>query len=122
MSQQGKSDTIDVREYQALLERKAQVGDQIRQLLGGDGYLVLKAIIYNFKEDVRQKEDYTTLEDFRADRKALKIIDGLFSELDAMVGDGEQAVAEIQKLIDSEASTPSILSLDGEGTEDGQDS
>lgn len=115
------SDSISTTKYQKLLENKVGLGTKIKEFLDSEGFLVLRAIFYNFEQDVKNKDAYQSLEDFKADRKALRIVNGLFGELDSMVNNAEQAAAELEKLIATESSTPSLLSLDGEGMEDGQD-
>jgi len=113
---------INIAEYRKLLDNRVGLGATVKSLLDSQGFLILKAILHNFKNDVKEKESYQTIHEFRADRKALQIIDGLFGELDALVNNAEQAQAEIQKLIETESPTPSLLTLDGEGSDDGRES
>lgn len=117
-----ESGNIKTDEYRKLLERKASFGAKIQEFINSDGFKILKAVFYNFEQDVKNKTTYTTLEEFKADRKALEIVQGLFGELDSLVNNAEQAQEHINQLIEAESSTPSLLSLDGEGTdnEEGQ--
>lgn len=113
-------DKIDLAKYKESLEKAATLGAKVQEFVSSEGFLVLKAVFYNRVKAIKNKDSYQTLEDFRADRSAVKIIQEMFDELVAMVNNGEQAEAEIKKLIDSESSTPPSLSLDGEGEEEGQ--
>lgn len=113
---------VDTNKLKNLLNHKVGLGVKVQQLLDSDGFLILKVIFKNLENDIRDKDDYKSLEDFKADRRAVKIIKDALSELESCVGDAEQASLELKKLIEAESSTPSLLSLDGEGmdNEEGQ--
>lgn len=115
-----ESDKINLTDFKKLQGQKIELGAKVQELVKSDGFKLLLALLYNSEKDIKDKVDYKTLEDFRADRKAIEIVRGWMAELDKMIQDGELAADQIQKLIESEDSTPSILSLDGEGIDDGQ--
>ena len=120
------NDTIeignDIPRLKSILEKKVGIGEKIRQLVDSDGFLILKAIFKNFENDTLAKDDYKTLEEFKAERKALRIVQGMLNNLSSYIGEADQAYSELKKLIEAECSTPSLLSLDGEGmdNEEGQ--
>lgn len=116
------NDTIevdkDLPKLKALLAKKIELGDKIRGFVESDGFLIIKAIFKNYENDIRSKDDYKNLKEFQADRKALKIVQGMLNDLVSYIGEADQAFSELQKVIEAESSTPSSLSLDGEGTDD----
>lgn len=116
-----ESAKIEVSEYEKLLEKKVTLAGKVQEFTRTDGFLILKAVFYNFEQDIKNKRQ-PTWETYNAKMEAIEIVKGLFNELDSILQDGEQAHNEIKKLIETERSTPSFLSLDGEGTEDGQQS
>ncbi len=115
-----ETDNISKEELRKLLESRTALGGKVQDLLKHDGFLILKAVFENFVRDIKNKDNYLSLEDFRADRKAIEIVQGILEELKGFVNDAELAASQVQQLIDSEDSTPSLLSLEGEGMEEGQ--
>lgn len=114
------SGKVRVAEMRKVLDNKIALGAAMKQFTEHDGFQVLKALFHNFRMDAVSKR-YSTFKEYEAKMDALDLIDGLFGEIDAMVNDGAQAAEELKKVIDSESSTPSLLSLDGEGSDEGQD-
>ena len=113
--------TIDIEKVKKILDNRVALGATVRSFIDHAGFQVLKALFYNFKEDIKNKASYTTIHEFRTDRRAIKLVEGLFIELEGMVNDAEQAASELQKVITTESATPSLLSLDGEGLGDSSD-
>ena len=113
---------VDVNALKSVLQKKVDLGVSVQETVASGGYQILKAVFHNFIEDVKAKSDYTTLEAFKSDRKAIEIIQGMFSEFEGFVSNADQAVSELKKITEADSSTPSLLSLDGEGedTEEGQ--
>lgn len=114
------TDKINIESLKKALELRGELGEKVRSMLDSPGFKVLQAVFYNFVNDEKERDDFETLEDFRASRKAIKIIQGLFAELDNMVEDSTQAQSQLSKLIEDESLTPSILSLEGEGIDEDQ--
>lgn len=101
-----RNDTISVDEIKDYLKDVIAGGKIAEDLLGSEGWSLLKKTFDNLAEDIRAKDDYDTLEDFKVDRKALAIIQEIINGLESIVADSDQAIIEYNKLTIDEAQTP----------------
>lgn len=114
---------VDIPKIKQILAQRAELGAKVKQCVESDGFQILKAIFKNYENDTKSVR-YPTFEQYNSKMDALEIVRDLLGQFESFVNDAEQAVSELNKITESESSTPSLLSLDGEGTdnEEGQDS
>lgn len=101
-------------------ELRADAGKQIDRarlaatLLNHAHWKIFLAIFRNKQREIGAKDDYPTLEDFRADRGAIRIVKEMIEELESYVDDSasaEDIIKALNKKADHQTSD-SILSLD----------
>lgn len=112
---QGKG-TISREVLQSLSKGAIDLGRTVESLTSHNGWKVFLALCETKRREVLEKEDYATIEDFHADRRALKIIKETIAELESFVEDADSAIDLLKKFESKAVSqTPeSILSVDGE--------
>lgn len=105
----------DIRKYD---EGKINIGRTIQSFVDHKGFELLMAIFATEVAEIKNKDDYKTIEDFKADRKAIKIVRTMLDELQSYIDNSEHAIIRLNKLKEAESQTPSLLSVDGEGTDE----
>lgn len=90
-------------------------GRTVESFVSHNGWQLLMIIFVSEELRIKNKSDYKTMEDFKADRKALKIVQGMIDELKSYIDDSKEAVIRINALKKAESQTPNLLSVDGEG-------
>ncbi len=60
-------------------------------MMGGDGWRVFMALYNRKKHEIKETVNYDTLADFKADRTALDIVDGIIEEMEGFKKDAEEA-------------------------------
>lgn len=111
-------DIITAEEIRKFTEDEVALGRTVESFLLHNGFKLFMAIYLTERAEILQKEDYKSLEDFKADRKALKIVQTMLDELESYKDKAESAFDRLTKLEKAESQTPSLLSIDGEGTEE----
>lgn len=116
---QGIKDKIptaeDIRKYE---KGKINLGRIVQDFTNHEGFKLLMAIFSTEANEIKHKEDYENIADFKADRKAIEIVRKMLDELQSYIDDSESAIIRLSKLTKAESQTPSLLSVDGEGTEE----
>lgn len=84
-----------IKEYSA---NSARVASAIEGLMRHDGWQIFLALYDRRKEDIRAKADYASLEDFKADRRAIEIVDEIIEEFKGFVADAAEAAAFVAGL------------------------
>lgn len=109
--------TISIEQAQKLAKETEAIGGAVQQMLQSTGWQIFLAI-FNLKElEIREKDDYETLEAFRADRKAIAIVHAMFEEFRGYIDGAKDAQANLEKLIEQLGQTPSsTMILGGEET------
>ena len=101
-----------------------ETGRQVESVLKSPGWKLFQALFRQKAIEIREKEDYASLEDFRADRAAIRIVRGILDEFIGYATDADGAIQMLESLHKSERRTPSPLALDtgimaGETKEEG---
>lgn len=101
--------TITIGQARAYAEDTARVAGAVQALLKHDGWKTFIGLWTLRKFELRAKDDYASLEDFKADRRAIKLIEDLFGELETLTEDAETARSIFTKLTEAEDQTPETL-------------
>lgn len=105
---------LDIDRAKSFSDDAAQIGTAVESLLKHSGWQVFLALFENKKREILKKEDYVSLEDFRADRSALKIVQGIFDLMPTYIEDATEAQLLLKKLTEAENQTPISLMLGDE--------
>lgn len=107
-----ENDTIDVAKAQEFAGSSAKIASAIDSLKGHDGWKLFLLLMQYRRQEIKDREDYATLSDFQADRKALKIFDEILADFDGYKDQAENAQDLLKKLIERNQDTaedPMIL-------------
>lgn len=115
---QGIHDKITKEDLRKYDEGKIDIGRTVESFMSHNGFELLMMIFLTEIATIKNKDDYDKLEDFKADRKAIKLIQNMFDEFQSYVDESEQAIINIEKFKKAESQTPDLLSIDGEGNEE----
>lgn len=115
---QGINDKITIDDLRKYDEGKVDIGRTVESFISHNGFELLMTIFLSEIAIIKNKDDYKSLEDFKADRKAIKLIQDMFDEFQSYVDDSEHAIIRLKKYKKAESQTPTLLSVDGEGTEE----
>lgn len=91
---------------------KIAIGRQVRNTIKSDGWKLFLALYRKKAIEIREKDDYPSLEDFRADRRGLAFVRQLIDEFRAFEEDAEAASQTLIQLHKAESRTPTPLSFD----------
>lgn len=108
---------FDVARAKTFSDNAGQIANAVESLLRHSGWQVFLALFENKKREILAKDDYANLEDFHADRRALKIVQEMFNQMPGYIEDAESAQLLLKKLTAAENQTPISLMLGDE--EDG---
>lgn len=89
----------------------AKVATAVEQLFGSDGWKIFMARFERTRAEVEAKDDYASIEDFRSDRRALKIVDDLIAELGTYIDDASRALDLFTSLTAEDQTPRSAVSL-----------
>lgn len=84
-----------IKEYAASTSR---IASAIGALVKHDGWIVFMALYERRKKEIRAKDDYASLEEFKADRKAIDIVDGILDTFEGYIKDAGEAAELLQGL------------------------
>ena len=115
---QGIKDKITIDDLRKYDEGKVDIGRTVESFISHNGFELLMTIFLTEIATIKNKDDYRSLEDFKADRRAIKLVKNMLDELQSYVEDSEYAITRLKKFKIAESQTPSLLSVDGEGTEE----
>ena len=68
---------VDPEKVKAYAANIASLAQAIEQLEKSDGWAVFMALFQREKQIIYEKDNYDTLADFKGDRKAIEIVDGI---------------------------------------------
>lgn len=105
---------LTISEAKAYANDRGKLGHAIESLLRHDGWKIFVSLYNQRKKGVKDKTDYASIEDFRADRRALEIIDGIIDEMPGFIEDATDAQNLLKKLTEAENQTPISLLLENE--------
>lgn len=74
-------------EHQATIKIASAVESMLKQ----DGWKIFMALYDREKKRIRAKDDYASLEDFKADRKAIDIVDSVLDTFEGYMEDAKAA-------------------------------
>lgn len=84
----------------------AKAASAIKAMKGSAGWSIFLEVMRRRKDTIIAKNDYTTIEAFRADRLALDIVEDAIGELDDLVEDAATAAELFDNLAGAESQTP----------------
>lgn len=91
----------------------AKIASAIQSVFRHDGWQIFLAVFQKEKDEIKERKDYTTLEDFKADRKAIDIIESVIETLSGYIADATEADSLLKTLTDpSQTPSKSVLILD----------
>ena len=95
MAEDTLKEEFDIDSVESYKKHIQRVGGAIEALQKSEGWQILMKLYEQRKQEIKDKEDYATLEDFRADRRALEIVEGILVELDDFVSDAMESTVGI---------------------------
>ena len=90
--------TNDIEEIIKNAEDKKSRARLVEAMLKSPGWEIFEDILDKKFQKIKDKNDYETIEDFRADRKAVEIVSGIVKELKDIVLEAEEADKILDKL------------------------
>lgn len=115
---QGIGDIITKEDIEKYAGGKIDLGRTVESFISHNGWKLLMAIFLSQERKIKDKADYKSLEEFKADRKALEIVQDMIDELNSSIDDSKEAIIQLNKLNQAESQTPDLLSVDGEGIDE----
>lgn len=86
-----------IAEAKAAREATIQVGEAIDQMQKSKGWQIFSALLAMRRREIYERGDYTSLEDFKADRKALGIVDHILDDLNGYKSDAKEIIEEMAR-------------------------
>lgn len=114
----GREPIIDAAKAKEYANDMQKVASAVESLQKHDGWKIFLALFVTKKIEIKDREDYDSLEDFRADRRAIGIVEDIIGTFDGYREDATQARTLFDKLADAENQTPTSISL-GQDNETG---
>lgn len=88
-----------------------KAGSAIKAMQGSDGWAIFLQLIRDRKAEIYAKEDFPTLDAFRASRDTIKQIEDAISELDDLVEDAGTAATLFNRLSGVEPNPGTAVAL-----------
>lgn len=108
---------ISVEKMQEYVGDVGKVAAAIEALFGSDGWHLFLARFEQRRREIEAKDDYATIDDFHADRRALKLVDELFNELTTYRDDAQRATDLLKSLTAEDQNPRSTVALSTGGAE-----
>lgn len=99
----------DSKAYQAAVEALASACEN---LLGSDGWQIFLALFHRRKQEIYSRDDYETLADFKGDRKAIEIVEGIIEDMRTFKEDGEAQREYLAHLNDADPTPRGIMLIE----------
>lgn len=99
----------EIKKYE---REKIDIGRLVKTVTSSEGWKLFLGLYRKKALEVRAKDDYASLEDFRADRRAVTIVRELIDEFLMYEEDAEGASQLLIQLEEAERQTPTPLSFD----------
>lgn len=97
---------IPIEEANEYAQDTAKAASAIKVMTGSAGWRIFLTLISNKRDEIKEKDDYQTIEAFRSDRTAINILEDIIGELDNLVGDADAAADLFTKLNGADGQTP----------------
>lgn len=109
-----QNDNITIDRAKAYASDTSKIAGAIESMIKSDGWELFKAIWAREKRIILEKQDYTTIEEFKGDRKSLEHFDAILEKFEGYIADAVEAGETLKKLIEDNSQTPnkSVLILD----------
>ena len=104
-----KLDHAKIKEYAAASSR---IGSAIEALSKHDGWQIFIALYARKKNEIKERRDYEDIVEFRADRKALDIVDALFDEMEGFVTEAGEAAERLSQISPDEGQSRGIMLIE----------
>ena len=82
-----------------------KIAAAVESMLRQDGWQIFMALYNRTKNEIKEKNDYASLEDFKADRKALDIVEGVLDVFKGYISDASDAATLLAGLSPEESPT-----------------
>lgn len=109
----------DADEMRKLAEGRLGLAREVESCVESGAWKLFRAVARRREIDVLHRDDYATLEDFRADRAGLKMLKDAMREFESYAEDADEAIELINQLAKAEDQTPLYLSQDLSAREEG---
>jgi len=101
----GEPGTVDPEKVKDYAAATGKISSAVSSMVGSDGWLILMALLKREREAIYEKKDYPTIQDFKADREALDIVDRILDTFKGYVEDAKDAAEMLSKLDEQESPT-----------------
>lgn len=106
---------IDYDKIKTYAADASRVGGAIESLKKSDGWQIFRGLLERHKKEILLKSDYaddlTGLAQFKGDRKAIDIIEDIFTEMDSFVEDAARAQESLLGISGTEEEKPRGIML-----------
>lgn len=89
-----------------------RIAGAVEALLKHDGWEIFMALYKRECDAIRAREDYDTIEAFRGDREAIRIVDGIIETFKGYVEDAEAAAKALEGLSTDEPRSRGIMLIE----------
>lgn len=121
----GVGEELDIDKMKHYAANASRVGSAIEALKRHDGWQIFLGLFQRRKREIQDRSDYPDdlqgLAQFKGDRKAVDLIEGIFAEMDGFVEDANSA-QEALRGISTEPEKPRGIMLIEAMEESGRDS
>ena len=87
-------------------EDKLKLANVVRQAKEGDAWELFLSLVRLKEIEITNRDDYATLEDFRADRAGLRFLRGVVAEFEGFADYADDALDMLGRLDAAEGQTP----------------
>lgn len=106
---------LDVERARDYAKNVSRVGGALESLKKHDGWNIFLALFYRMKKDFAGKEygdDHAALVEFKGDRKAIKLVEDLFSQLEDLMGEAGDAARALGDITGEEEVPRGIMLIE----------
>lgn len=112
---------FDKEKFKTYAGNTAKLASVIESLTRSEGWQVFRAMFERKAQEIKDKTDYGSLEDFKADRRAIQIFEDILMDFEGYIEEHEEAKEVLSKLAADEGQTPGSLVLDSVDGETGME-
>lgn len=98
-----------IKEY---VENTGALAGAIVSMMKSDGWAVFMALYKREKAAIKEREDYTTIEEFKGDRAAIGIIDGILETFEGYIEEAKEAADLLSSSTDSPKQERGIMLIE----------
>lgn len=115
---QGEAHRMTADQAKAFAANRAAIAHAVESLQKHDGWKIFFALFEQEKKKIQEKSNYRTIQAFRSDRKAIKIVESIIGEFEGYRDDAAAAQDLLNDIIaQSDNQTPQTYSLSDFGAE-----